>query len=43
MVVLVIGTIALEFLEQVPYMDIIIVPIGGGGMCSGLLPSCVVL
>lgn len=30
------GTIALEFLEQVPDLDVIIVPIGGGGMCSGV-------
>lgn len=30
------GTMALEFLKQVPDLDIIIVPIGGGGMCSGV-------
>jgi len=30
------GTIALELLEQVPQLDVIVVPIGGGGMCSGI-------
>jgi threonine dehydratase len=30
-----VGTIALELLEQVPELDVIVVPIGGGGMCSG--------
>ena len=29
------GTIALELLEQVLQLDVIVVPIGGGGMCSG--------
>jgi len=30
------GTISLELLEQVPHLDAIIVPIGGGGLCSGV-------
>ena len=30
------GTIALEFLEQVPELDAIIVPVGGGGLIAGI-------
>ena len=30
------GTIALELSEQVPDMDVVIVPIGGGGLISGV-------
>jgi threonine dehydratase len=30
------GTIALELLEQIADLDAIIVPVGGGGMCSGV-------
>ncbi|MHA1213973.1 MAG: threonine ammonia-lyase [Candidatus Hodarchaeales archaeon] len=30
------GTIALEFLEQNPYLDAIIVSVGGGGLISGI-------
>ena len=30
------GTVALELLEQIPYLDGIIVPIGGGGLTSGI-------
>ncbi len=30
------GTIALEFLAQVPELDAIVVPLGGGGMLSGV-------
>lgn len=30
------GTIALELMEQVPQLDKVIVPIGGGGLISGL-------
>ena len=30
------GTIALEFLEQVPELDAILVPMSGGGMISGI-------
>ena len=30
------GTIALEFLQQVPQLDAIVVPISGGGMISGI-------
>lgn len=29
------GTIALEMLEEVPELDVIVVPIGGGGLISG--------
>ena len=44
------GTIGLEILEQLPDVDIILVPIGGGGLISGLAyavkhlkPSCQVI
>jgi threonine dehydratase len=30
------GTIGLELLEQNPYLDIIVVPIGGGGLIAGI-------
>lgn len=30
------GTIALELLEQVPDLEVVIVPIGGGGLISGI-------
>ncbi|HEX2092642.1 MAG TPA: pyridoxal-phosphate dependent enzyme, partial [Longimicrobiaceae bacterium] len=30
------GTIGLELLEQVPAMDVVIVPVGGGGLISGI-------
>ena len=30
------GTIALELIEQLPDMDVVIVPIGGGGLISGI-------
>lgn len=30
------GTIALELSEQIPDMDVVIVPIGGGGLISGM-------
>lgn len=30
------GTIALELLEQLPEMDAVVVPIGGGGLISGI-------
>ncbi|PCJ99461.1 MAG: threonine ammonia-lyase [Zetaproteobacteria bacterium] len=30
------GTIGLEMLEQVPDLDVIVVPIGGGGLISGI-------
>lgn len=30
------GSIALELLEQVPFLDAIVVPVGGGGMLSGI-------
>ena len=29
------GTAALELLEEVPDLDVIVTPIGGGGLCSG--------
>lgn len=31
------GTIGLELMEQIPDVDIIVVPIGGGGLISGIL------
>jgi len=34
------GTVALEVLEQVPQLDAIVVPVGGGGLISGV--ACVV-
>ena len=34
------GTVALEMLEQVANLDVIVVPVGGGGLISGV--SCVV-
>ncbi len=30
------GTLGLEILEQNPYLDIVVVPIGGGGLISGI-------
>lgn len=30
------GTVGLEILEQVPYLEAIIIPIGGGGLISGI-------
>jgi len=30
------GTIALELLEQVPDLDVVLVPVGGGGLISGV-------
>ncbi|HSP77648.1 MAG TPA: threonine ammonia-lyase [Myxococcaceae bacterium] len=30
------GTIGLELLEQCPYVDMVVVPIGGGGLISGV-------
>ncbi|MGD8590475.1 MAG: threonine ammonia-lyase [Chromatiales bacterium] len=30
------GTIGLELLEQVPGMDLVVVPVGGGGLISGI-------
>ena len=30
------GTIGLELLEQNPYLDTVLVPVGGGGMASGI-------
>ena len=29
------GTIALEMLEEVPDLDVLVVPIGGGGLIAG--------
>jgi threonine dehydratase len=31
------GTVALEFLDQVPQLDSIVVPVGGGGLLAGCL------
>ncbi|MDN7228950.1 threonine/serine dehydratase [Planococcus sp. N064] len=33
------GTIGLEVLDQVPDIDIIVVPVGGGGLISGILTA----
>lgn len=30
------ATLGLEFLEQVPELDAVVVPIGGGGLCAGV-------
>ncbi|MFP4598935.1 MAG: threonine ammonia-lyase [Persicimonas sp.] len=30
------GTLGLEILEQNPYLDVVIVPVGGGGLISGI-------
>lgn len=30
------GTVALEMLEQVPNIDVLVVPVGGGGLISGM-------
>ena len=30
------GTVALEFLRQVPTLDVLVVPVGGGGLISGM-------
>lgn len=33
------GTIGLEILEQLPDVDVIVVPVGGGGLMSGILTA----
>ncbi|HLS36032.1 MAG TPA: threonine/serine dehydratase [Bacillota bacterium] len=33
------GTIALELLEQIDHIDMILIPIGGGGLVSGILTA----
>lgn len=33
------GTIGLEILEQLPEVDVIVVPVGGGGLISGILAA----
>ncbi|MHA6250824.1 threonine ammonia-lyase [Oceanobacillus sp. CAU 1775] len=33
------GTVGLEILEQVPHADIVVVPIGGGGLIAGVLTA----
>lgn len=30
------GTVALEFLEQLPELDVLLVPVGGGGLLAGM-------
>lgn len=30
------GTLGLEFFEQAPHLDTVLVPVGGGGLCSGV-------
>ncbi|MHA1752505.1 MAG: threonine ammonia-lyase [Candidatus Helarchaeota archaeon] len=34
------GTIGLEILEQMPKTDIVVVPVGGGGLISGIAAYC---
>jgi len=34
------GTAALELLEDVPELDMVVVPVGGGGLLSGTLLAC---
>lgn len=36
MVALGTGTIGLELMEQIPQLDAVVVPIGGGGLCAGI-------
>jgi threonine dehydratase len=33
------GTVALEFLEDVPSPDVVVVPVGGGGLVSGVITA----
>jgi len=33
------GTTALELLEQAPDLDVVVIPIGGGGLITGMLPA----
>ncbi|VDM16305.1 unnamed protein product [Wuchereria bancrofti] len=33
------GTIAIEFLEQIPDLDVLLVAVGGGGLCSGIVTA----
>ena len=33
------GTVGLEILEQVPELDIVVAPVGGGGLLSGILTA----
>ncbi len=30
------GTIALEMLAEAPDLDMLVIPIGGGGLCAGI-------
>ena len=30
------GTLGLELFEQVPHLDTVLIPVGGGGLCSGV-------
>jgi threonine dehydratase len=30
------GTVALEMLEEAPGLDVLVIPIGGGGLCAGM-------
>jgi threonine dehydratase len=34
------GTVALEMLEAVPDLDLLVVPVGGGGLIAGMLVYC---
>lgn len=37
------GTLALEFLQDVPDLDVLVIPVGGGGMISGCAVAAVAL
>lgn len=37
------GTAALELLEDVPDLDMVITPVGGGGLCAGTAIACAAL
>src|SRR4249920_1810912 len=37
------GTVALEMLEQAPQLDVLVVPVGGGGLVSGMAVAAMAL
>jgi threonine dehydratase len=37
------GTLALEFLQDVPDLDVLVIPVGGGGMISGCAAAAVAM
>ena len=34
------GTIAMEIIQELPLVDYILVPIGGGGLATGVIHTC---